>query len=107
MSYSVAYRSAGGVETQVEATGDGRLFLRHEQDATPITEANKASQSAGRQAWGTDKEMWRVASIPNVVVIKWLNDHGVNFYDDNHWPKVKRLLNSSEYAWLRTGGGRL
>lgn len=107
MSYAFVNRSAGGVATLVEATGDGRLFLRHAQNATPIVECNKASQNNGRSAWGADKDMWRVASIPNVVVIEWMNQHGVNFYDDNHWPRVVALLNSSDYAWLRSGGGRL
>lgn len=86
---------------------DGNFVIRHVQDCDPILDVNKASQAQGRSAWGMDPDMWKVASIPNVVIIKWLNDHGVNFYDNNHWPHVKRLLNSSEYAWLRTGGGRL
>jgi hypothetical protein len=107
MSYTLANRTAGGVETLVEATGDGRLFLRHQQDAEQILDANKASENGGRSHWGADADMWRVASIPHIVILKWKNDHGIDFFNADHWPKVVALLNSSEYAWLRTGGGRL
>lgn len=107
MPGSLAHRSNGGVETHVEATGDGRLFLHTRQDAEPILDLNKQTETGGRSAWGADQEMWKVASIPHVVVVKWLNDYGVNFYNNDHWPKVRQLLNSPDWRWLRTGGGRL
>lgn len=96
-----------GVSTWVEATGDGSLITHTRQDTSSITDLNKEMQNSGRQGFVVDPDMWRVASIPHVVVIKWLNDHGVNFYNNEHFPAVKKLLNSSEYAWLRTGGGKL
>ena len=34
---------------------------------------------------------------------KWLVEFGVNVMRKEHWPQVKRLLNSNEYRYLRIG----
>ena len=53
-------------------------------------------------------ETERVASIPMVVVLQWMKE-GINVmnptYEDQK--KIKQRLNSPEYAYLRTRGGRL
>jgi hypothetical protein len=43
----------------------------------------------------------KVASIPAYVIYEWITKHGVNLYDPNHQDGVKRLLNSSDYRWLK------
>lgn len=96
-----------GVSTWVQADSDDRLHLITRQDVEPILDLNKAQASMGRSGYAIDSDMWHVARVPNWVIIKWLNDHGVNFYAADHRDHVKRLLNAPEWAWLRTGGGRL
>ena len=68
-------------------------------DVEPILERNKALQNEGHRGgfW------WRAASIPNVVIEKWLREDGIDVFNKDHWPAVRRRLNSSEYRWLRTG----
>jgi hypothetical protein len=53
-------------------------------------------------------EMQRVASIPNVVAIQWIQE-GINVMAPNKEDlrRMKLKLNSPEYAYIRTGGGRL
>jgi hypothetical protein len=51
--------------------------------------------------------MRRAASIPNSIVEKWRTELGVDIYNPDHFPAVRRLLNSSEYLYLRTAPGRL
>ena len=83
-------------------------FIGYEQDVEPILEANKASQNDSGQLWrGEDNDFWRVASVPAVVQMKWLNEHGVDLYNNEHWPAVRRLLNSSDYAYLKTASKRI
>lgn len=82
---------------------DGKSFsIEYEQDAQPIIELNKAKQKAGRAYYAQDDEMWRVASIPVGVQMKWLVEHGVDVHNEEHWPRVKRLLNDPEWRYLKT-----
>lgn len=84
-----------------EDTDDGFL-LRYEQDVEDIIELNKQKANAGREYYARDKDMWRVASIPTVVQMDWLTKFGVDIYDQDHWPRVRKLLNSNEYRYLKT-----
>lgn len=84
-----------------ESTDDGFL-LRYEQDVEPILDLNKAKQSAGREYYARDKDLWRVASIPVVVQMEWMTKFGVDVLDEEHWPRVQKLLNSNEYRYLKT-----
>ena len=77
------------------------------QDVSKTLELNKVSRDMYAQQ-SKQNEMQRVASIPTSVVIQWL-DEGINVMNPNQ-EDIKRIhkkLNSPEYAYLRTGGGRL
>lgn len=71
-----------------------------------VLEANKKAreQAEGRRMG----EMQRVASIPNVIAIQWMQE-GINVMAPNKddLKRMKKKLNSPEFAYLRTGGGRL
>jgi hypothetical protein len=45
--------------------------------------------------------MWLAASIPVGVQYEWMVKHGVNLWNPEHRPKVRQLLNDSEYRYLR------
>ena len=85
---------------------DDKLHISHSQDVSGVLEANKRAreQAEGRKMG----EMQRVASIPNVVAIQWIQE-GINVMAPNKedLKRMKQKLNSPEYAYLRTGGGRL
>lgn len=78
------------------------------QDVAPILEMNKAlANEPEHLRKGMKAELVHVASIPIGVQFKWLKDHGVNLFDKNDMPKIKRLLNSPDYRYLRTTTTRL
>lgn len=52
------------------------------------------------------KNMWKVASIPNIVVEQWKKE-GIDLFKDEDWPKVKAKLNDPEFKWLRTSPGKV
>ena len=56
---------------------------------------------------GIKNNWWHVASIPNSVIIKWKKEKGVDVFNKHQWKEVQKLLNDSEYAYLRTGTGRV
>jgi len=90
-----------GIRIDFEDTDDG-FQLHYSQDAEPIIEENKRKQAAGRDYYARDDDMWRVASIPILIQYKWLTEHGVDVMNQDHWPKVRQLLNSSDYRYLKT-----
>ena len=85
-------------------TGD--LTVLRGEDVEPILEANKALAASG-DGYSPSRELRRAASIPLAIVEKWKNELGVDVFNPDHKPAVRRLLNSSEYLYLRTAPGRL
>ena len=78
------------------------------QDVAPALEWNKALfKEDGASARGKKIGWWHVASIPIGVQEKWLREYGVNIWDKDHLPRVKRLLNDPEWRYLRTAAGRV
>lgn len=84
-----------------------RTIIETVQDVAPVLERNKALQNADDGGWSPTRELRRAASIPDILVLKWRKEEGIDVFDPNHWPAVKRKLNSSEYRWLRTAPGTL
>lgn len=82
---------------QYDASSDTTV-LSYEADAQPILDRNKALQAENTGPMGDGV---LAASIPVGVIYEWMTRYGVNLWDKNHLPGVKRLLNSSEYRWLK------
>lgn len=90
----------------VEDASSGDLIVHRGEDVEPALELNKALAASG-DGYSPSRELRRAASIPMVVVEKWKNELGVDVFNPDHKPAVRRLLNSSEYLYLRTAPGRL
>lgn len=84
-----------------------RTVIETVQDVESILERNKALQSADDAGWSASRDLRRAARIPDIVILKWRNEEGIDVFDPDHWPAVKRKLNSSEYRWLRSAPGTL
>lgn len=84
-----------------------RTVIETVQDVRPVLERNKALLNADDGGWSATRELRRAAAIPDIIILKWRNEEGIDVFDPNHWPAVKRKLNSSEYRWLRTAPGTL
>jgi len=85
-----------------------KLHISHSQDIAPIIKDNiaRSNEIDKHAAWG---ETERVASIPMVLVVEWMHKEGINVMAPSQdcLKKIKQKLNSPEYAYLRTRGGRL
>lgn len=92
-----------------EASQTVTLARTHMGQASPfeIIEKNKAFQNSGQSGYSSDKTFKHVASIPIAVVELWTETYGVNPTEKGNERLLSRLLNSSEWQWLRTGSGRL
>lgn len=81
-----------------EEQGD-RLIVESIQDVEPILNRNRELQKDKSLTRG--KEMWHVASIPNIVIEQWMKE-GINLFRKEDWSKVKAKLNDPNYKYLRT-----
>lgn len=88
-------------------SGTDCTIIETVQDVAPILEHNKALQNADDQGWSPSRDLRRAATIPDIIVLKWRNEYGIDVFDRNHWPAVKRLLNDPEWRYLRTAPGTL
>ena len=83
---------------------DRKIIARSVQDVEPILERNKALRSVPQRSdWGR-----HVASIPNVILVKWLNEEyvsgnvGLRMYTTEFNELVQRKLQDPDWAYLRT-----
>jgi hypothetical protein len=90
-------------ETRFHIQPDGTLIVENIQDCEDIIERNKAlNLIPQRSDWGR-----HVASIPNIVINKWLNEeaargHRIRFLSREMDELVERKIKDPEWAWLRT-----
>lgn len=93
--------SYGGLKKYIRSSDedDGTVQVKYEQDITATLEANKRAQNEATGRMGDG--MQKVATIPTYVIYEWITKHGINLYDPNHQEGVQRLLNSSDYRWLK------
>jgi len=77
------------------------------QDVEPILNRNKNLANTNHSSDGIKNSWWHAATIPNIVIAKWLNEEGIDFFNKDHWPAVKRKLDDPDYRYLRTGTGKL
>lgn len=86
----------------------GETHIEHKQDVTPIIDRNKALHNTDYQRAGIKNEWMHAAIIPEVVQIQWRKKYGIkDIYSEEHWPLIRRLLNSPEYRYLKTGSCKL
>lgn len=93
------------VQTRFHLDSDGRgLAVERIQDVEPILERNKQLRTMEQRGdWGR-----HVASIPCVILEKWLNDEyhrgniGLRMFTKEFDELVARKLKDPEWAYLRT-----
>jgi hypothetical protein len=100
-----------GITEYYEETDDGKGFrIYSEQDATSIIEANRKKRAEGRSYYARDPDMWKVASVPMVLMLKWGTEQGVpgeRLFGDEMADITARKLNDPDYRHLKTADVRI
>jgi hypothetical protein len=53
------------------------------------------------------RDVRMVARIPLIIIEKWRNELGVDYWNPDHQDRIDRLLNDPEWRWLRTDEGAI
>lgn len=85
-----------------DGKGGGTVVSQQDNDA--ILDRNKA-MATHNDGYTPSRDMRRVASIPMLLVHKWLQEEGWWAFDPECADKLKAKLNSAEYLYLRTAPG--
>ena len=89
-----------GVRKSLRGLEDGSVDVRHEfLDDSSIIDRNKRAQVDSLNT--RMGEMEKAAEIPVKVIYEWIAKHGVNVYNPYHADGVAKLLNSSDYRYLK------
>ena len=82
-------------------------LIGYEQDVTKILDRNKRLQNDDQYSKdGIKNEWWHEAHIPDIIILKWRTEYGVDVYNKDHLPKVKKLLQDPVYKYLKTTSGK-
>ncbi len=87
---------------------EDKTYISYEQDVNRNLDFSKEMQAnPDYMRAGIKNNRMHAAHIPASVALIWLTEHGVDVHNKHHMPAVKRLLNSREYAYLKTIPGRV
>lgn len=104
------FRSCAGIDHYIITDDDGSNRFEAVGDTDAVIERNKILRNAN-DGYSQSRELARIATVPEVLILKWLNEEGWWFYDAGHDPDVaKKLwqkLNDVEYQHLRTSDVRI
>jgi hypothetical protein len=83
----------------LDSNGDD-LTVEHLQDVAPILDRNAALRAEPQKSdWGR-----HIASIPNVILVRWMNEDGVNVLgmSSEEWGNyIRRKLDDPDWRHLR------
>lgn len=92
--------NTNGMTTTMEIDGD-KTNISKSQDIEGLLNFNKAkSNELGKSIYSDAYN--HVASIPTILIAKWLTEEGLDIYNPDHAERLRRKLNSNEYLYLRT-----
>lgn len=91
--------SFNGVAKYIRSVGEDEVEIKHEfHNVSNFIDRNKDMQN---DDFDRRSDFWHAASIPVTVIYEWIHKYGVNAYNPDHVDGVKKLLNSSDYRYLK------
>ena len=79
---------------------EDKIILNYEADVEAVIDACQAERAA-ESHFAKPKDMHKVMTVPEVVMLDIRNRYGWDFMNKDHWPMVKKILTGPEYAQWR------
>ena len=90
-----------GLVINFHGVTEGRAVVELVQDVAPILERNKALRGEPQKSdWGR-----HIATIPNVILVRWMNEEGANVIamsGEEFGAFIRKKLNDPDWRHLRT-----
>jgi len=94
----------GQVDTKIHYDeADETITIERIQDCDAILASNRARENAFDHSSYLRHDMIPIATIPNIIIERWMKLYGKDVLDDDKL--VKRLLNDKDWRYLRTAPG--
>ena len=84
--------------------GEGNWAQKSSQRVEALLDLNREAANHC-DPYNAERDVRMVARIPLIVIAKWRNELGVDYWNPDHQAKVDALLNDPEWRWLRTDEG--
>jgi hypothetical protein len=99
----IGYDPANGLKKYIGDNPDDPdgVLVKYEQTADSIEEILRRNKESQANGWDKKSDMWHAAHIPVGIMYEWKVKHGVDAWNPAHKDGVRRLLNSSDYRYLR------
>lgn len=102
---SIVDRDGNVMTTYIHDEASDLLVIKTSADVEANIEANKREYNDNLHSRFGD--MKRVASIPVVVMEKWIAEDGINYMAPEHKDALRRKLNDPDNRFMRTMPGKL
>ena len=86
--------------------GEGNWAQKSCQRVDALLDLNRDAAN-NCDPYNAARDVRMVARIPLIVIAKWRNELGIDYWNPDHQDKVDALLNDADWRWLRTDGGLL
>lgn len=98
--------SSLGLEWSMRKADDGGKEFLATGFSGHVLDRNKELHNHGVHH-NKEKDRYLAASIPPIIMVKWLNEEGWNCLDPQYADRLKRKLNDPEWSHLRIWKGQL
>jgi hypothetical protein len=100
------YNPISGESVIFHDNHDGTFNIEHLQSRAVIDALIDANKELANDTTltrrGMKKDWWKYATIPNIIILKWKKELGVDIFNRNDKKKMFELLNDPEYKFLKT-----
>lgn len=100
----LGYNPDTGMMSYWHDDGEGGWAEEQQQHTETLLDLNKAA-SNHCNPYNAGRDVRMRARIPLIIIAKWQNELGVDYWNPDHQAKVDRLLDDPEWAYLRTDLG--
>ncbi len=80
-----------GMQSWWHQDGEGNWAVESIQDASPIFDLNREAQNHCNPC-NADRDIRMVARIPLIIIEKWRNELGIDYWNPDHQTKIDALL---------------
>ena len=99
----IAYDEYSGIKQYHHYDYDtGTSVFESVADVEPVLELNRTlANDPDVTKRGMKDEMWKYASIPNIMVLKLLTEKGINVYKKEDGHRLSKVLEDPDYRHLK------